>query len=92
MVPLVWEKDDGKISVGSGFSFRNGIVTARHCILDPKSLSIKGYTAEELNHSKVIFHKTTLKQALQGPKFKYEYSFTDGLVFQCEVKDQPAGD
>ncbi len=59
VVPLVWEKDDGKISVGSGFSFRNGIVTARHCILDPKSLSIKGYTAEELNHSKVIFHKNS---------------------------------
>ena len=31
--------------------------------------------------------KTTLKQALQGPKFKYEYSFSDGLIFQCEVKD-----
>ncbi len=31
--------------------------------------------------------KITLKQALQGPKFKYEYSFSDGLIFQCEVKD-----
>ena len=31
--------------------------------------------------------KTTLKQALQGPKFKFEYSFSDGLIFQCEVKD-----
>lgn len=27
-----------------------------------------------------------LLEALQGNKFKYEYSFSDGIVFQCTVE------
>ena len=59
VVPFVWEKDDGMPSIGSGFLFRNGIVTARHCIIDPSNLSIKGYTAEDLNYSRIFFHKNS---------------------------------
>ena len=59
VIPLVWEKDDGQFSIGSGFQFRNGIVTARHCIKDPRNLSIKGYTADELNRARILFHKNS---------------------------------
>lgn len=48
VVPLVWEKTNGDYSAGTGFKFLNGIVTAKHCITDPKNLSIKGYSADEL--------------------------------------------
>ena len=48
VVPLVWEKENGDYSAGTGFKFLNGIVTAKHCIEDVKNLQIKGYKADEL--------------------------------------------
>lgn len=48
VVPLVWERDNGDYSMGTGFKFLDGIVTAKHCITDAKNLQIKGYRAEEL--------------------------------------------
>lgn len=53
VVPLVWEKKNGDYSAGTGFKLFGGIVTAKHCITDPKNLSIKGFSAEELSNSKV---------------------------------------
>ena len=52
VVPLVWQKGDD-FSAGTGFKLFGGIVTARHCIDDPTHLSIKGFTAEELQKSKI---------------------------------------
>lgn len=54
VIPLVWEKENGDYSAGSGFKFCGGIVTARHCIEDPKHLSIKGFSAAELRKSKIF--------------------------------------
>ncbi len=48
VVPLVWEDEQGKIYMGTGFKFLDGIVTAKHCIADAKNLMIKGYMADEL--------------------------------------------
>lgn len=48
VVPLVWEKENGDYSAGTGFKFLNGIVTAKHCIEDVKNLQIKGYKADDL--------------------------------------------
>lgn len=53
VVPLVWEKENGDPSLGTGFKIWGGIATARHCIEDPKTLSIKGYSVEELVNSKI---------------------------------------
>lgn len=52
VIPLVWPKGDD-FSAGTGFKLFGGIVTARHCIDDPTQLSIKGFTAEELQKSKI---------------------------------------
>lgn len=53
VVPLVWERNDGTYSAGTGFKMFGGIVTAKHCITDPQNLSIKGYSADELEKSKI---------------------------------------
>ena len=53
VVPLVWKKESGDYSVGTGFKYENGIVTAKHCIEDVNNLSIKGYKAEELEGKKI---------------------------------------
>lgn len=53
VIPLVWEKENGDYSVGTGFKLFGGIVTAKHCITDPKHLSINGYTMDELRDSKI---------------------------------------
>ena len=52
VIPLVWQKGDD-FSAGTAFKLFGGIVTARHCIEDPTQLSIKGFTAEELQKSKI---------------------------------------
>ena len=54
VIPLVWEKENGDYSAGTGFKFYGGIVTARHCIEDPKHLSIKGFSAAELRKSQIL--------------------------------------
>ncbi len=54
VIPLVWEKGNGDYSAGTGFKFYGGIVTARHCIEDPKHLSIKGFPAAELRESQIL--------------------------------------
>lgn len=53
VVPLVWKKKDGSYSVGTGFKVFGGIATAKHCVEDPENLSIKGYSVEELQNSKI---------------------------------------
>lgn len=53
VIPLIWEKENGDYSVGTGFKLFGGIVTAKHCITDPKHLSINGYTTDELKNSKI---------------------------------------
>ena len=55
VVPLVWKKKDGQYSAGTGFKMFGGIVTAKHCITDPQTLSIKGYSADELKKVKYMF-------------------------------------
>lgn len=55
VMPLVMIKPDGGYTVGTGFKFCGGIVTARHCIEDVNNLQIKGYTASELNTAKIYY-------------------------------------
>lgn len=53
VVPIVWEKENGDYSLGTGFKLYGGIVTAKHCITDPKRLAIKGFSVDELTQSKI---------------------------------------
>lgn len=53
VVPLVWEKENGDYSAGTGFKLCGGIATAKHCVTDPKNLAIKGYSVDELSKSKI---------------------------------------
>ncbi len=49
VVPLVWETKEHDYHMGTGFKYRNGIVTAKHCIEDVVNLKIKGFSAKDLN-------------------------------------------
>ena len=53
VVPIVWERENGDYSAGTGFKYKNGIVTAKHCITDVKNLQIKGYKASDLEGKSV---------------------------------------
>lgn len=53
VIPLIWEKENGDYSVGTGFKLYGGIVTAKHCITDATNLQIKGFSAAELQQSKI---------------------------------------
>lgn len=59
VIPLVWIKDNGDYSVGSGFRAFGGIVTAKHCLTEPKHLSIKGYTKAELDSFELLVHSNS---------------------------------
>ena len=48
VIPLVGEMSNGDYAVGTGFKYHDGIVTAKHCVIDVKNLQIKGYKASDL--------------------------------------------
>lgn len=85
VVPLVWEKENGDYSLGTGFKLCGGIVTAKHCITDPKNLAIKGFSADELTQSKIyISDNPDLDIAFidVGRKEKINVLTNDGEVLQ----------
>lgn len=61
VLPISYKKDavgaEGEktydLDLGTCFRYRNGLATARHCLIDPTDVSIKGYSAEQLNNGKV---------------------------------------
>lgn len=50
---FVGKNDRGDFTVGTGFKYANGIVTAKHCIEDVISLQVKGYKAVDLANKPV---------------------------------------
>ena len=53
VIPIIAMQKDGSQTMGSAFKFHKGIVTARHCVADGISFSIKGYKGDFLNSAKV---------------------------------------
>lgn len=53
VVPIVRKEINGDESIGTGFKLFDGIATARHCLENAKSISIKGFTADELNRKPI---------------------------------------
>ena len=53
VVPLICQKSKSNHSMGTGFKFLDGIITAKHYIEDADNMQIKGYSASELNNSKI---------------------------------------
>lgn len=53
VLPVIVKNSKGDLSVGTCFRFHTGILTAKHCLTEPE-VSIKGYTAEQLNQCPVI--------------------------------------
>ena len=54
VIPIISQNDEGDISLGTGFKLFGGIVTAKHCIEDPKHIFIEGYSIEDLKNSEVF--------------------------------------
>ena len=58
VIPIVYTKD-GEEGVGTAFNVPGGIITAKHCMEDPDTLCIKGYTANELKNFNIYFHNNS---------------------------------
>ena len=56
VLPIIAYNDDQQ-SMGSCFKYLNGIITARHCLVDGQKISIRGIPAEELNKANVYISK-----------------------------------
>ena len=85
VVPLVCLKENGDYSVGSGFKYNNGIVTAKHCITDVKNLQIKGYLSSELEGKPIyVSDNNDLDLAfIETGKVEEPFlNFEDGKVLQ----------
>lgn len=52
VMPIIVRKK-GKITMGTCFKFRNGILTAKHCV-EADEVAIPGYTSEKLQKCKVV--------------------------------------
>ena len=85
VIPLVWEKENGDYSLGTGFKLCGGIVTAKHCIEDPQTLAIKGYSVDELSQSKIYVSENPYIDIAfinVGKKEKINVHTADGEVLQ----------
>lgn len=62
VVPLICKTNDvpPSTTMGTGFKYRGGIVTAKHCIEDVQSMCIKGYNARDLNNKKIYIFDNRL--------------------------------
>lgn len=62
VVPLICKTNDEppQLTMGTGFKYRGGIVTAKHCIEDVQSMCIKGYNARDLNNKKIYIFDNRL--------------------------------
>lgn len=58
VLPLVAYQND-EPHVGTCFRWKNGIVTARHCLTDGDKIAIKGYSADTLNNAKIFVSKNS---------------------------------
>ena len=54
VIPLISITKEGDYSIGTGFKYAGGIITAKHCIVDSAHLAIKGYTGMELSKCKIL--------------------------------------
>jgi len=57
IIPIYHKSKTGEESLGTGFLFYDGIVTAKHCIDSAQCISIKGFNAEDLSKSEIIISK-----------------------------------
>lgn len=56
-LPVIVKTDKGDDAMGSCFRIYDGIATAKHCLTDGKSVSIRGYSKEQLSRCKVLVSK-----------------------------------
>lgn len=52
VLPIIAYKDENQ-QIGSCFKYRNGIVTAKHCLVDGDCVAIRGYKADILNQAQI---------------------------------------
>ncbi len=53
VIPIIGKDSNGNLTMGTCFRFANGLLTAKHCILDLSDISINGYSSEKLNNSHI---------------------------------------
>jgi len=59
VIPIYHKSNNGTESLGTGFLFLDGIVTAKHCIDSAHCISIKGFKGEDLSKGEIIISKNS---------------------------------
>lgn len=84
VVPIVYENQNGDFSIGTGFRFNHALVTAKHCIEGAKSISIKGFYAEQLKNALVTTSTNPEVDILAFCFFNYKDP--DSITFYREAE------
>lgn len=56
VAPIIHTTYNDDITIGTGFFYRRYFITAKHCLEGSKSISIKGFSAQELSKAQVKYH------------------------------------
>lgn len=82
VLPIVYTNSKGDRSLGTGFLYSNGLITARHCIEGASKISIKGILSSELR--KADF-KIPTNDYLDLLYIRFENQIPDTLMFSEEA-------
>lgn len=75
--PIVTKGINGQLGIGTGFAYGSGIVTAKHCLVDPLYVSIVGFSKDELNAAQIyvdVDDKCDLAYIELNRHLSYSYS------------------
>jgi len=87
VVPIEFTGDKGDKSLGTGFVYNNGIVTAKHCIEGATHIAIKGITKELLANAAFEISPNPLLDLLY---IRFNQPITDCIMFSqaADVLDE----
>lgn len=82
VLPIEYTDSLGDKYLGTGFLYKNGLITARHCIEGAKNIAIKGISSEDLNAAKFKIPNNDLLDILF---IRFENQIKDTLMFSKEA-------
>lgn len=87
VLPIEYTNRDGRLSLGTSFLFKHGLVTAKHCIQGAKKISIQGIPKENLESASFEIHENEIMDLLY---IRFKNPIIDSIVFSknAEVLDE----
>ena len=82
VLPIEYTDSKNDISLGTGFLYANGFITAKHCIEGAKKIAINGIKSEDLRNAKFKIPENNLLDILY---IRFENQVQDTLMFSEEA-------